>query len=61
MKVNINLPNFIKRHKKNKNQIIFHKISCKNNKVIENIISKFLVKKNSFIFESVEKRKIRGR
>ena len=61
MKVNINLPNFIKRHKKNKNQIIFHKINCKNNKVIENIISKFLVKKNSFIFESVEKRKIRGR
>ena len=61
MKVNINLADFKKRHKKNKNQIIFHKISCKNNKVIENIISNFLIKKNSFIFESVEKRRIRGR
>ena len=61
MKVNINLPNFIKKHKKNKNQIIFHKIDCKNNKLIENIISNFLLKKNSFIFESVEKRRIRGR
>ena len=29
--------------------------------VIENIIDKFLLNKNSFIFESVEKRKIRGR
>ena len=61
MKVNINLADFKKRHKKNKNQIIFHKISCKNNKVIENIINNFLIKKNSFIFESVEKRRIRGR
>jgi len=61
MKVNTNLPNFIKKHKKKKNQIIFHKVDCKNNKVIENIISNFLLKKNSFIFESVEKRRIRGR
>ena len=61
MKVNINLPNFIKKHKRKKNQVIFHKIHCKNNKIIENIISNFLVKKNSFIFESVEKRRIRGR
>ena len=28
---------------------------------IENIINNFLLKKNSFIFESVEKRRIRGR
>ena len=41
MKVNIDLPNFIKKHKKNKNQLIFHKINCKSNKVIENIISNF--------------------
>ena len=43
MKVNINLTNFIKAHKKNKNQIIFHKVNCKNNKIIENIISNFLI------------------
>ena len=61
MKVNINLPNFIKKHKKKKNQVIFHTINCKNNKIIENIINNFLLKKNSFIFESVEKRRIRGR
>ncbi len=61
MKININLTNFIKKHKNKKNQIIFHKTSCKNNKIIENVINNFLLKKNSFIFESVEKRKIRGR
>ena len=61
MKVNINLLNFIKKHKRKKNQIIFHKINCKNNKIIENVINNFLLKKNSFIFESVEKRRFRGR
>ena len=38
MKVNINLENFIKGHKKNKNQILFHKTDCTNNKIVENII-----------------------
>jgi len=61
MNININLKNFIKKHKRKKNQIIFHKANCKNNKIIENIINNFLIKKNSFIFESVEKRTIRGR
>ena len=61
MNINTNLVNFIKKHKNKKNQIIFHKTNCKNNKIIENIISNFLIKKNSFIFESVEKRKFRGR
>jgi len=61
MNINLTLSNFIKRHKKRKNQIIFHKTSCRNNKIIENIINNFLIKKNSFIFESVEKRRIRGR
>ena len=31
------------------------------NKVLENIINNFLLRENSFIFESVEKRRIRGR
>ena len=62
MNININLTNFKKKHKNKKNQIIFYKdVNCKNNKIIENIINNFLIKKNSFIFESVEKRKIRGR
>ena len=61
MKINTSFNNFKKRHKNNKNQIMFHKAICKNNKIIENIINNFLVNKNSFIFESVEKRRIRGR
>ena len=61
MNINTNLPNFIKKHKNKNNQVIFHKSNCKNNRIIENIINNFLIKKNSFIFESVEKRRIRGR
>ena len=61
MNINTNFINFKKKHKNKKNQIIFNKSVCKNNKIIENIINNFLVKKNSFIFESVEKRRIRGR
>ena len=61
MIINTNFLNFKKKHKNRQNQIIFHKESCKNNKVVENIISNFFFKKNSFIFESVEKRRIRGR
>ena len=61
MKINTSLINFKKKHRNKKNQIIFHKADCKSNKVIENIINNFLIKKNSFIFESVEKRRIRGR
>ena len=61
MNISTNLLNFKKKHKAKKNQVIFHKANCKSNITIENIINKFLVKKNSFIFESVEKRRIRGR
>ena len=61
MYINTNLINFKKKHKNKKNQVLFNKIDCKSDKTIEKIIDNFLVKKNSFIFESVEKRKIRGR
>jgi anthranilate synthase component I len=61
MNFNTTLIKFKKQHINKKNQIIFHKTNCKNYKVIENVINNFLVKKNSFIFESVEKRKIKGR
>ena len=45
MNINTSLLKFKKIHKKNKNQIIFHKTKCSNNKVVENIINKFLIKK----------------
>ena len=61
MKINTSFISFKKKHKNKKNQIIFHKANCKSNKIIENIINNFLIKKNSFIFESVEKRRFRGR
>ncbi len=61
MHINTSLSNFIQKHKNKKNQIIFHKVNCPSNKVIDNLINNFLIKKNSFIFESVEKRKVRGR
>ena len=61
MKFNTNLANFKKKHLNKKNQVIFYKAKFKSNKVIDNIINNFLSKKNSFIFESVEKRRIRGR
>ena len=61
MIINTSFISFKKKHKSKKNQIIFHKANCKSNKTIENIINNFLIKKNSFIFESVEKRRFRGR
>ena len=61
MKINTTLSNFKKKHKSKKNQVIFHQTFCKSSKIVENIISNFLTKKNSFIFESVEKRRIKGR
>ena len=61
MNINTTFSNFKKKHINKKNQIIFHKTKVKSNKTIENIINNFLIKKNSFIFESVEKRRIRGR
>ena len=61
MKININFKSFKKKHINKKNQIIFYKVKCQNNKVIENLINNYLEKKNSFIFESVEKRTVRGR
>jgi len=60
MKLNLTFPQFKKKHINKKNQVIFHKTPC-SNKVIENLINNFLTRKNSFIFESVEKRRIRGR
>ena len=61
MTINTNLKNFKKQHIKKNNQIIYHSEKFKNKFIIENLIDNFLKEKNSFVFESVEKGKIRGR
>ena len=61
MTINTNLKNFKKQHIKKNNQIIYHSEKFKNKFIIENLIDNFLREKNSFVFESVEKGKIRGR
>mgnify|MGYP000277078775 CR=1 FL=1 len=61
MRINTNLKNFRKQHLKKNNQIIYYVESLKNKRIIENLIENFLIDNNSFVFESVEKGKIRGR
>ncbi len=41
MNINTSLSNFKKKHQNKKNQVIFCKADCKNNKIIENIINNF--------------------
>ena len=50
MIINTSLNDFKKKHQNKKNQIIFCETKCKNNKIIENILNNFLIKKNSLIF-----------
>ncbi len=59
--LNISISEFKKKHENNKNQMLFHTIESDGNKETENLINNFLIEKNSFIFESVEKGKIKGR
>ena len=61
MKLSTNLERFKKLHKKKFNQTIHFSLRCNDYKFIENLYKFILVKKNSFIFESVEKGKVRGR
>jgi len=61
MMLNRNFKNFKFRHKRNQNQIIFTSRKIRDDREILNLIDNFLKAKNSFIFESVEKGKIRGR
>ena len=61
MIINRNFKDFKFRHRSKKNQILFTKKKVKNDKEVLNLIDNFLVEKNSFIFESVEKGKIKGR
>ena len=61
MRLNRNFKDFKFRHKRNKNQIIYTSKKIQDDREILNLIDNFLNEKNSFIFESVEKGKIRGR
>ena len=59
--INRSFKEFKFRHRSKKNQIIYTSKKVKNDREILNLIDNFLLEKNSFIFESVEKGKIRGR
>ncbi|MDB9698878.1 anthranilate synthase component I [Candidatus Pelagibacter sp.] len=59
--LNRNFKDFKFQHSRNKNQIIYTSQKVKNDQEVLNLIDNFLVEKNSFVFESVEKGKIRGR
>ena len=59
--LNINLKKFKKDHTKKRNQCLFFSFNTSGDKEINNLINNFLFEKNSFVFESVEKGKIRGR
>jgi len=61
MIINRNFKDFKFRHRSKKNQIIYTSKKVKNDNDVLNLIDNFLTEKNSFIFESVEKGKIKGR
>ena len=61
MIINRSFKDFKLRHRSKKNQIIFTSKKTKNDEEVLNLIDNFLDEKNSFIFESVEKGKIKGR
>ena len=61
MIINRSFKDFKFQHRSKKNQIIYTSKKVKNDKDIINLIDNFLKEKNSFIFESVEKGKIKGR
>lgn len=59
--LNVSLEKFKSLHKNKKNQVIFFSKYTNGEEEILNLIDNFLIDKNSFIFESVEKGKIKGR
>ncbi len=59
--LNITQKKFKDNHKKKLNQILYLSLKTNGNKEISNLINNFLIDNNSFIFESVEKGKIKGR
>ncbi len=61
MIINRNFKEFKFRHRNKRNQVIYTSKKVKNDDEVLNLIDNFLNEKNSFIFESVEKGKIKGR
>ena len=61
MIINRSFKDFKFRHRSKQNQIIFTSKKVRKDVEVINLIDNFLVEKNSFIFESVEKGKIKGR
>ena len=61
MIINRSFKDFKFRHRSKQNQIIFTSKKVQNDEEVINLIDNFLAEKNSFIFESVEKGKIKGR
>ena len=61
MIINRSFNEFKFRHRNKKNQIIYISRKANDEKEVLNLIDNFLLEKNSFIFESVEKGKIKGR
>ena len=59
--LNLSLGKFKSQFMRQKNQIIYYSIKTDGEKEIENLINNFLIEKDSFIFESVEKGFIKGR
>ena len=59
--LNRNFKDFKFQHSRNKNQIIYTSQNVQDDQEVLNLIDNFLTEKNSFIFESVEKGKVRGR
>ncbi|WP_440648495.1 anthranilate synthase component I [Candidatus Pelagibacter sp. HIMB1521] len=61
MIINRSFKDFKFRHRSKKNQIIYTSKKVNSDDEIINLIDNFLEEKNSFVFESVEKGKIKGR
>ena len=59
--LNVNFNQFKSGYLKKKNQVLFFSINTKGEQEIINLINNLLIEKNSFVFESVEKGKIKGR
>ena len=61
MIINRSFKDFKFRHRSKKNQTLYTSKKVKNDDEVLSLIDNFLLEKNSFIFESVEKGKIKGR
>tara|TARA_B100000131_G_scaffold57663_1_gene52969 strand:- start:2440 stop:3894 length:1455 start_codon:yes stop_codon:yes gene_type:complete len=59
--LNINLKKFKSQYLRKKNQVLYYSINTEGSREVENLINNFLLEKNSFVFESVEKGFIKGR